>query len=177
MTEVCPNQQSSNGYQRLWVGEKSRAGENCFVNRFTFDNIWLCLITLQIYSRGDNMLMLMILCEEKPRLWTDQGSEEALWSEAETVRSGSVHWQELWLFALIFQLSGLGQRGKGWGPWPFLDNFMMNTERRWLIDNGAEGHWRKTWLPPGENYWYVEVTKPPRSQEMKTTCWKARLEY
>lgn len=38
------------------------------MSQFTFGNIWLSLITLQIYDPGNNMLMLMILYEEKPEL-------------------------------------------------------------------------------------------------------------
>lgn len=152
VTEVCPNHQSSNGYQRLWVGEKSGAGENCFVSRFTFGNIWLCLITLQIYGRGDNMLTLMILCEEKPRLWApDQGCGEALWSEAETVCAGSGHWQEVWLFALICQFSGSGHTGKGWGSWPFLDNFMDEYWRKMT-------HWQRS-----RRSWKEGLTSPRRN--------------
>lgn len=31
-------------------------------------DIWLCLITLQIYDPGNNALMLAIFCQEKPEL-------------------------------------------------------------------------------------------------------------
>lgn len=38
----------------------------CFASRFTYPNIWLCLITVQIYDPGNNMLMMHR--EEEPEL-------------------------------------------------------------------------------------------------------------
>lgn len=49
------------------VGKQGGEG-SCFASQRTLGNIWLCLITLQIYDPGNNVLMLMILCEEKPEL-------------------------------------------------------------------------------------------------------------
>lgn len=77
--------------QLLWVGKKSRAGKSCFMRQFSFGNIWLCPITLQIY--GDNLLMLMILFQEKPNQWApDQGSEDTLWRGIWTINTGPCQW-------------------------------------------------------------------------------------
>lgn len=47
---------------------KTEQERGSFMSQFTFGNIWLYLITLQIYDPGNNMLMSMILYEEKPEL-------------------------------------------------------------------------------------------------------------
>lgn len=50
----------------LISGGCSGRGPRCFASRFTYPNIWLCLITVQIYDPGNNMLMMRR--EEEPEL-------------------------------------------------------------------------------------------------------------
>lgn len=146
--------------QLLWAGRKSRAGASCFASQFTFGNIWLCLITLQIYGRGDNMLMLMILCEETPELWApDQGSEDILPREAWTVNARPGQWPGPWLFSLICQVSGSGRTDKGWGCWPFLDGVM---DEYWIERTCWQKNRRSKeegLTSPGETYWDVAMAQ------------------
>ncbi|RMC08267.1 hypothetical protein DUI87_14508 [Hirundo rustica rustica] len=49
-----------------WLRRRGLRQAGCFASRFTYPNIWLCLITVQIYDPGNNMLMMRR--EEEPEL-------------------------------------------------------------------------------------------------------------
>lgn len=42
-----------------WLERRGPRQARCFASRFTYPNIWLCLITVQIYDPGNNMLMML----------------------------------------------------------------------------------------------------------------------